>query len=688
MSVYRRDHRLAVGLIVLLTGCKIVGDGKWESLLDPDGDGLATSDDCDDLHALGVEIPYDGLDNDCDPGTPDDDLDGDGFQSAADCDDQDASVYPDAAETCDGLDDDCDSEIDEDDAVDASIWYADGDADGYGVAESTTVACEQPDGYAGLTGDCADGDATINPGIGETPYNGGDDDCDDATPDDDLDGDGYDASVDCDDEAPDVHPDAAVICDDGLPSICDDATEIASCRLEDDDLSTAAVLSLTGTAASAILGWALTGVGEEESGGSPYLVVGAPGTSTDAGAVYVLAYPGPGSLTLPGTAPALTLSGSGAEQAGVSLDASGDLLESDGHLLVGAYTLSDEDSNVGAAYLLSGPLASDGALSDLYTTRLMGETAEDRVGFAVALGEDDSGAALLAVGTPFAGGESDDGAVYVLDETVTGDVVPADVTRLTGAQYGEGVGSAVAWGDLDDDGHLDLIIGSAARDTTFGNEGAVYVVYGPVSDTFELGGPETGAILRGNVPGAQAGRSVSGGPDVDGDGNGDLLIGGPQQFSDTTSPGLAWLVYGPVSGTIDLPSTESASSDPSHLLWTGSESGDLAGISVSIVGDLDADGMADLLTGANGASPAGDAYADQGAAYVLYGPPSGSGNPLSSAGATLRGVSGGDGAGHAVAAAGDVDGDGYADFLVGAYNRSAGATVAVGAAYLVRGGGY
>ena len=86
---------------------------------DDDGDGLSeTEGDCDDTDPeIGPEeeeIPYDGVDNDCDETTRDDDLDEDGFDNIDDCDDTDPEVSPDAEEDwTNGIDDDCDEEIDE-----------------------------------------------------------------------------------------------------------------------------------------------------------------------------------------------------------------------------------------------------------------------------------------------------------------------------------------------------------------------------------------------------------------------------------------------------------------------------------------------------------------------------------------------------------------------------------------------
>ena len=87
--------------------------------VDDDGDGVTEAEgDCDDTNRdVGpdeTEVPYDGVDNDCDPATADDDLDGDGFDHDDDCDDTDATASPDASEDwTNGTDDDCDGNVDE-----------------------------------------------------------------------------------------------------------------------------------------------------------------------------------------------------------------------------------------------------------------------------------------------------------------------------------------------------------------------------------------------------------------------------------------------------------------------------------------------------------------------------------------------------------------------------------------------
>jgi len=167
------------------------------------------------------------------------DVDGDGFLVDEDCDDSDEAVNPDADELCDGIDNDCDGDIDEDDAIDAGTWYADDDEDGFGDAESSRTACEQPDEYVTDTTDCDDNDDDIHPAADEI-CDDEDNNCDGEINEDsavdapiwyvDLDGDGYgdpataapaceqpsgsvSDGTDCDDDVGTINPGAEELCD-------------------------------------------------------------------------------------------------------------------------------------------------------------------------------------------------------------------------------------------------------------------------------------------------------------------------------------------------------------------------------------------------------------------------------------------------------------------------------------------
>ncbi len=94
-----------------------------------------------------------------------------------DCDDSDAMVFPGATELCNGIDDDCDAETDEDDAADALFGFMDADGDGYGSDDSPMAGCQLPEDAALDGGDCEDDDPSVSPGADEL-CDGTDNDCD------------------------------------------------------------------------------------------------------------------------------------------------------------------------------------------------------------------------------------------------------------------------------------------------------------------------------------------------------------------------------------------------------------------------------------------------------------------------------------------------------------------------------
>lgn len=163
--------------------------------------------DCDDtdmeINPWAEDIPDDGIDQDCngvdatggsecgdgvcDAGEDciscptdcpcEEDADGDGFTADVDCDDLDENVFPGNMEVCDGLDNDCNGIID-DNAVDAMVWFADNDGDGFGSSFDMVEACEQPAGYVDNDEDCNDNDDTIHPGAYESECSNVDNNCD------------------------------------------------------------------------------------------------------------------------------------------------------------------------------------------------------------------------------------------------------------------------------------------------------------------------------------------------------------------------------------------------------------------------------------------------------------------------------------------------------------------------------
>ncbi|MEZ4318969.1 MAG: MopE-related protein [Myxococcota bacterium] len=92
------------------------------------------------------------------------DLDNDGYTDDVDCNDADASVFPNATETCDGIDQNCNGEIDDDLRV---TYYRDGDSDGFGDPASATEECARPAGFVTEGDDCDDTRNDVFPGAGE-----------------------------------------------------------------------------------------------------------------------------------------------------------------------------------------------------------------------------------------------------------------------------------------------------------------------------------------------------------------------------------------------------------------------------------------------------------------------------------------------------------------------------------------
>jgi len=167
---------------------------------------VSNNSDCEDnnpnINPNQTEQPYNGIDDDCNSATLDDDLDQDGFLLADDCDDNNSNINPDQTEEpYNGVDDDCNAATLDDDL----------DQDGFLLDD-----------------DCDDNNPNINPDQTEEPYNGIDDDCDSATLDDDLDQDGFLLAEDCDDNNPNINPDGEEIPNNGIDEDCDGMDLVSS----------------------------------------------------------------------------------------------------------------------------------------------------------------------------------------------------------------------------------------------------------------------------------------------------------------------------------------------------------------------------------------------------------------------------------------------------------------------------
>jgi hypothetical protein len=235
---------------------------------------------------------------------------------------------------------------------------------------------------------------------------------------------------------------------------------------------------------------------------------------------------------------------------------------------------------------------------------------------------------------------------------------------------GRSVSSA---GDLDGDGLDEVLVGAPNHD---GSRGAVYLLLGSsLADGGHIDLASADVVLQGDIPGSQAGRWVAGGGDVDGDGLGDILVGGPTRDS---ARGRAWLVLGAdvlAGGALPLADA--------HASFSGGSEFDRAGDVVAWAGDVDGDGLDDVLVGAYGADPSGE-ESGSGHLFLASGLTSPGDRALGQADAIFEGEAGGDQAAHALASAGDVDGDGKHDILIGAHGNDEAGTDA-GKSYLFLG---
>ena len=378
-------------------------------------------------------------------------------------------------------------------------------------------------------------------------------------------------------------------------------------------------------------------------------------------------------------------------------------------------TLEDGDEDGSPAGTTTFNLAVRSADIDLTTLTaaqgfvIRGDAAADNAGWSVSSAGDVNGDGFddLLVGSPNGdNGGTDAGEAYLIFGKASGfnlidltNLTPTDGLIIQGDAAGDHAGWSVsAAGDVNNDGVGDLIIGSYTGDDGGMNAGEAYVVFGS-STGFGAGvidlsalGSSAGFIIQGDAPIDWAGYDVSAAGDVNGDGFGDIIVGAPLGDDGGGSSGEAYVVFGKSSefGTIDLTNLGAADG----FVIQGDAIGDHAGESVSAAGDINGDGMADLIVGAPNGHNGGT---DAGEAYVLFGKTSVFGSDVAGRqvvdltslsptdGFIIQGDSTFDQAGQTVAAAGDVNGDGIGDLIVGAHTANGGSSSEIGEAYVLFG---
>jgi hypothetical protein len=487
---------------------------------------------------------------------------------------------------------------------------------------------------------------------------------------------------------------------------------------------------LDGVAARDSLGRSVSSAGDINGDGFDDLIVGTAGVSSNNRDFVGISYVVFGKAS--GFAPAIDLASldgkngfrlDGAETTdggAVPVSDAGDINgDGFGDLIIGAPGAHPGGERyAGSSYVVFGKTSGFAPAIDLTSLdgksgfRLDGEGGGDISGCSVSSAGDVNGDGFddLIIGAPEAdpNGKVWAGTSYVVFGQASGFTSAMDISslngkngfRLDGVAVGYNSGNPVSSaGDVNGDGFDDLIVGAGTADSNGKyNAGSSYVVFGkasgfaPAIDLANLNG-KNGFRLVGVKEGDSLGRSVSSAGDINGDGFDDLIIGAPGAgIIPENHDGKSYVLFGKASGfasIIDLASLNGLNGfSLDGVLWSDDSSGN----SVSAAGDVNGDGFDDLIIGATGASLNGKYYV--GSSFVVFGHASGFasyvdlGTLNGQSGFRLDGAVAYDFSGNSVSAAGDINGDGFDDLIVGASAADSNGKYSAGSSYVVFGGNF